>query len=93
MWPKCWSRFAPPKPPKAPRSRSGCRRLPFPESSGDELAADTIQVITSGDRAGGDSLHLLVMDMHRALNALQANLASETITAAAPTASAMPTAR
>lgn len=50
-----------------------------PEPSGDELTADTIQVITSGDRAGGDSLHLLVMDMHRALNALQANLASETI--------------
>lgn len=50
-----------------------------PEPSGDELAADTIQAITSGDRAGRDSLHLLVMDMHRALNALQANLASETI--------------
>jgi uncharacterized protein Yka (UPF0111/DUF47 family) len=49
------------------------------DSGGDELAADAIQVITSGDRAGGDSLHLLVMDMHRALNALQGNLASETI--------------
>lgn len=51
----------------------------IPDSSGDELAADAIQAITSGDRAGSDSLHLLVMDMHRALNALQANLASETI--------------
>src|SRR5512139_2414825 len=50
-----------------------------PDSSGDELAADVILTITSGDRAGGDSLHLLVMDMHRALNALQASLASETI--------------
>lgn len=51
----------------------------LPEGDGDELAADTIHAITSGDRASGDSLHLLVMDMHRALNALQANLASETI--------------
>jgi uncharacterized protein Yka (UPF0111/DUF47 family) len=49
------------------------------DADSDELAADTIQAITSGDRAAGDSLHLLVMDMHRALNALQANLASETI--------------
>jgi uncharacterized protein Yka (UPF0111/DUF47 family) len=51
----------------------------IPDTSGDELAADTIQSITSGDREAGDSLHLLVMDMHRALNALQASLASETI--------------
>jgi uncharacterized protein Yka (UPF0111/DUF47 family) len=51
----------------------------IPDSSGDELASDTIRAITSGDRAGSDSLHLLVMDMHRALNALQASLASETI--------------
>jgi len=50
-----------------------------PDSSGDELAADAIHAITSGDREAGDSLHLLVMDMHRALNALQASLASETI--------------
>ncbi len=53
--------------------------LAVAESSGDELAADQIQVITSGNRETGDSLHLLVMDMHRALNALQARLASETI--------------
>ncbi len=53
--------------------------LAVPESGVDELTADAIHAITSGDRAGGDSLHLLVMDMHRALNALQASLASETI--------------
>jgi len=51
----------------------------IPDSSGDELAADAIHAITSGDRTGVDSLHLLVMDMHRALNTLQASLASETI--------------
>ncbi len=53
--------------------------LAVPDSSGDELAADEIHTITSGDREGGDSLHILVMDMHRALNALQASLASETL--------------
>jgi uncharacterized protein Yka (UPF0111/DUF47 family) len=51
----------------------------MPDSSGDELAADAIHAITSGDRDTGDSLHVLVMDMHRALNALQASLASETL--------------
>jgi uncharacterized protein Yka (UPF0111/DUF47 family) len=50
-----------------------------PDSSGDELEADQIHAFTSGNREAGDSLHLLVMDMHRALNALQASLASETI--------------
>lgn len=51
----------------------------IPDEAGDELAAEAIHAITSGDRSGGDSLHLLVMDMHRALNALQASLASETL--------------
>ncbi len=51
----------------------------IPACAGDELDADEIHAMTSGDRAAGDSLHLLVMDMHRALNALQASLASEAI--------------
>ncbi|MGA9992566.1 MAG: hypothetical protein WBP86_09585 [Thiobacillaceae bacterium] len=51
----------------------------IPDLDGDELGAGEIQAITSGDRGAGDSLHILVMDMHRALNALQASLASETI--------------
>ncbi|MBS1146919.1 MAG: hypothetical protein H6R08_1095 [Proteobacteria bacterium] len=50
-----------------------------PDASSDELAADEIHAITSGNREAGDSLHILVMDMHRALNALQAKLASESI--------------
>lgn len=50
-----------------------------PEVRNDELAGEAIRAITSGDRGGGDSLHLLVMDMHRALNELQATLAGETI--------------
>lgn len=43
------------------------------------LSADLIHTLTSADRAVGDSLHILVMDMHRALNALQADLAGEVI--------------
>ncbi len=35
--------------------------------------------LTSGDRQAGDSLHLLVMDLHRALNALQTSIAEESI--------------
>ena len=50
-----------------------------PDIRNDELAVDVLRALTSGDRGRGDSLHLLVMDMHRALNALQASLAGETI--------------
>lgn len=65
-----------------PESEGFAQRLqmfPMPEIHNDEIAADEIRAITSGERASGDSLHLLVMDMHRALNALQVSLAGETI--------------
>lgn len=55
------------------------RAFSVPDAHNDELAANEIRAIASGDRESGDSLHILVMDMHRALNALQASLASETI--------------
>lgn len=42
----------------------------------DHIARQGIARLTSGDRKGGDSAHLLVMDMHKALNALQARIAS-----------------
>jgi uncharacterized protein Yka (UPF0111/DUF47 family) len=45
----------------------------------DVLTADELHAITSGTREADDSLHLLVMDMHHALNALQARLAGESI--------------
>lgn len=41
-----------------------------------------IQSITSGDRKGPDSIHLLVMDVHKALNALQASISVEDINGA-----------
>lgn len=46
---------------------------------GDDLTVEGISLVTSGERQCGDSLHRLVMDMHRALNGLQATLAGETI--------------
>lgn len=42
--------------------------------SGEQIAA-----MTSGERKHADSLHLLVMDMHKALNALQASISTESI--------------
>ncbi|MGD0816803.1 MAG: hypothetical protein ABR986_00195 [Methanomassiliicoccales archaeon] len=38
-----------------------------------------IETITSGERGGQDSIHLLVMDLHRRLNALQSGMAQEEI--------------
>ena len=38
-----------------------------------------IETITSGERGGLDSVHLLVMDLHKALNAMQAIIAEEDI--------------
>lgn len=49
----------------------------------DVITAAQISRLTSGSRAQGDSLHLLVMDAHKALNALQASIASENIGGAA----------
>ena len=65
--------------PDAERFSHRLEAFAAPEIRNDELAADTLHALTSGDRDRGDSLHLLVMDMHRALNALQASLAGETI--------------
>lgn len=43
------------------------------------VAGTTIAALTAGERAQGDSVHLLVMDMHKALNRLQAEIATESI--------------
>ena len=52
-------------------------------SERDTISAAQIARLTSGSRERGDSAHLLVMDMHKALNALQIGLASENIDGAA----------
>jgi uncharacterized protein Yka (UPF0111/DUF47 family) len=51
----------------------------IPRHEGEIVKDSTIQVITSGNPEEGDSLHLLVMDLHRALNRLQGQLSSEVI--------------
>jgi uncharacterized protein Yka (UPF0111/DUF47 family) len=48
----------------------------------DRLTGDYIDRATSGQRNGQDSLHLLVMDLHKELNRLQQQIASESIAGA-----------
>ena len=43
------------------------------------LREDFIRAQTSGDRGKGDSLHILVMDIHRILNKMQKELAVENL--------------
>lgn len=55
----------------------------LPPTRDDRVDEESIALITSGDRAAGDSLHLVVMDAHKALNRLQNWLAAEHIDGAA----------
>jgi uncharacterized protein Yka (UPF0111/DUF47 family) len=54
-----------------------------PDLAGDRLPGAYLDRLASADRAAGDSLHLLVMDAHRALNRLQAEVATEVLDGAA----------
>ncbi len=45
----------------------------------DRLSDAQIEALTHGRRGGADSLHLLIMDLHKQINALAAELASEVI--------------
>jgi hypothetical protein len=47
--------------------------------SGDLITADDVARLTAGPGGAGDSLHLVVMDAHRELNALEARIATESI--------------
>lgn len=51
----------------------------LPKAEDDLVEGIAIDDITRGDSDHGDSLHRLVMDMHKKLNALQAGLAEEHI--------------
>jgi uncharacterized protein Yka (UPF0111/DUF47 family) len=51
----------------------------LPDLSGDRVPLDLISVATRARREAGDSLHLLVMDMHKAINRLQGELAEDVI--------------
>ncbi|MDY0013919.1 MAG: phosphate transport regulator [Rhodocyclaceae bacterium] len=46
---------------------------------GEELNPDQLEALTHGKRGKQDSLHLLVMDLHKAINHLAGELASEVI--------------
>ena len=51
----------------------------WPAAGEEALSEQFLQRITSGDRKSRDSLHLLVMDMHRTLNSMQRVLSQENI--------------
>ncbi len=63
-------------------SRLSALLAELPESDAESVSGDVIRSITSGDRGAGDSLHLLVMDLHRELNALQRSISQENINGA-----------
>lgn len=54
------------------------RQLEPPKLDDEAISRALIDAIASGDRKAGDSLHLLVMDAHRAVNTLQDETAVET---------------
>ena len=54
-------------------------RAAVPELADDAVPAGYIDAMTTGARGNGDSLHILVMDLHKAINRLQATLAEERI--------------
>jgi uncharacterized protein Yka (UPF0111/DUF47 family) len=53
-----------------------------PRMTDDLISGPYLDALTSGQRAAEDSLHLLVMDLHKELNQLQQQLATETIDSA-----------
>ena len=57
-------------------------QLGWPDLERGAIPGQLIDGMTSGDRAAGDSLHLVVMDAHRAINKLQAATATETLAGA-----------
>ncbi|MCP9760681.1 DUF47 family protein [Aquitalea sp. S1-19] len=45
----------------------------------EEIGSGLLHALTHGDRKSGDSLHLLVMDLHKAINTLAGDVATEEI--------------
>jgi uncharacterized protein Yka (UPF0111/DUF47 family) len=71
-----------------PADRAAKQRLEIllkqlPKIEGELIDGSDIDNITQADRKRGDSLHRLVMDLHKQLNALQVGLAEEQIDGAA----------
>jgi uncharacterized protein Yka (UPF0111/DUF47 family) len=57
-------------------------KLDLPALDGGAIPGELIAAITSGNRKAGDSLHLVVMDAHRAINRLHGATAVETVSGA-----------
>ena len=68
--------------PQRAKLRARADRLTFPEPQRGLIPGTLIIATTSGDRKAGDSLHLVVMDAHKAINRLQAETALETVAGA-----------
>jgi uncharacterized protein Yka (UPF0111/DUF47 family) len=64
---------------EAMSARERALNADLPECAEDRVPAEVIHAITSADVCRGDSLHLLVMDLHKALNSLQGQLATEDV--------------
>ena len=64
-------------------SRLEAQLAALPAAEDDTLAPGDIAAITRGGHGGQDSPHQLVMDLHKALNALQAGMAGERLDGAA----------
>lgn len=70
--------------PAAERDQLQARadKLELPEPHQGAISGRLILAMTSSDRKTGDSLHLVVMDAHKAINRLQAATAQETVAGA-----------
>jgi uncharacterized protein Yka (UPF0111/DUF47 family) len=65
------------------KSRSEAIAAALPRFEDDRVAHAQVRALASARREGGDSLHLLVMDLHRAINRLAAETAVEDVDGAA----------
>ena len=54
----------------------------IPDDDGEIISGETIAQITAGETGGPDSLHILLMDMHKSLNELQKLISTENIAGA-----------
>jgi uncharacterized protein Yka (UPF0111/DUF47 family) len=63
-------------------TRMAALREAAPKATGDILAASEIASLTRARRDGHDSAHLFIMDLHKALNGLVAEIAVETVAGA-----------
>jgi hypothetical protein len=51
-------------------------------ASTDSISSSTVSVLTHGDRSKSDSFHLLVMDLHKRINAIASSISTENINGA-----------